>query len=391
LAEHIGGKILFGGGVFIAAVLTLLTPVAARCSVYLLITLRVLEGIGEGVTFPSLHALFSCWIPPVERSRAVAFASSGVTFGTVVGMLISGVLCDHGFAGGWPSVFYVFGTMGCVWSFAWFLLCYSSPSVHPRISTAEREYIEQSLEHCPTSAKLPTPWKKILTSLPFWACAIAQFANNWGGYTLLTCLPMYMHDVLQFDITENGILSALPFLVTWVLIIGGGYLADWLIAHNCLRTTTVRKLFNAVGLLSPALFLTIVGFLNCNRFLIVFAVVVAVGSAGLTIAGFAVNHLDIAPRYAGTLMGLANTLGTVGGIAGPHVVAALTYHESTRTQWQKVFGISTAIYCFGAAAYVVFGSGEIQDWAKVPQTTAESRPDERQDTEQGTSDMHNIN
>ena len=52
MAEHIGGKIIFGGGVLVTAVLTLLTPVAARWSVYMLIGLRVLQGIGEGVTLP---------------------------------------------------------------------------------------------------------------------------------------------------------------------------------------------------------------------------------------------------------------------------------------------------------------------------------------------------
>ena len=391
MAERIGGKTLFGGGVLVTAVLTLLTPVAARCSVYLLIALRVLEGIGEGVTIPSMHALLSCWIPPAERSRAVAFASSGAQLGTVIGMLISGVLCDHGFAGGWPSVFYVFGTVGCVWSFAWFVLCYSSPSVHPRISVAEREYIEQSMECCQTSAKLPTPWIKIATSPPVWACAVAQFANNWGGYTLLTCLPKYLHDILRFDMTQNGILSALPYIVTWLLMIVGGYLADWLSRPHRLHITTVRKLFNTAGLLIPGLFLSTVGFLDCNRFLIVFAVVIAIGSAGLTVSGFAVNHLDIAPRYAGTLMGLTNTLATVGGILGPQVVGMLTYHESTRSQWQKVFYIATAIYCFGAAVFLIFGSGEIQDWAVVPQTTAESRLNEGQITEQETSDERNIN
>ena len=156
MAEHIGGKI-FGGGVLVTAGLTLLTPLAARWSVYMLIGLRVLEGIAQGVAFPSMHALLSCWIPPMERTRAVTFVYAGTQLGTVIGMSLSGVLCDHGFAGGWPSVFYVFGAAGCVWSFAWFLLCHNSPSTHPRISVAERQYIQKSMESREASVKPPTP------------------------------------------------------------------------------------------------------------------------------------------------------------------------------------------------------------------------------------------
>jgi ACS family sodium-dependent inorganic phosphate cotransporter-like MFS transporter 5 len=47
LAERIGGKLLFGFGVFTTAVLTLLTPIAARADKYLFVVLRILEGIGE--------------------------------------------------------------------------------------------------------------------------------------------------------------------------------------------------------------------------------------------------------------------------------------------------------------------------------------------------------
>jgi len=377
---------LFGGGILVTAGLTLLTPVAARWSVYTLIGLRVLEGVGEGVTFPSMHALLSCWIPPMERTRAVMFVHSGTYLGTVIGMLLSGVLCDHGFAGGWPSVFYVFGAAGCLWSFAWFLLCHNSPSTHPRISVAERQYIEKSMESCETSVKPRTPWMKIATSRPVGACAIAYFTHNWGFYTLLTCLPMYMRDVLQFDMTQNGILSALPYVGTWFVVIGGGQLADWLRAPHRMQTTTVRKLFCASGHVLQGMFLIAVGFLGCNRILIASAFVLSISFSSLSWCGFAVNHLDLAPNYAGTLMGLTNTLATVAGILGPEVVGALTYHESTRAQWQKVFYIAATLYGFGATTFVVLGSGELQDWAVVPQIAVDVRHNEVHNTGEGMRD-----
>ncbi len=50
LAELFGGKILFGVGVLCTSVLTLVTPAAADISPYLLITVRILEGVGEART-----------------------------------------------------------------------------------------------------------------------------------------------------------------------------------------------------------------------------------------------------------------------------------------------------------------------------------------------------
>ena len=35
----------------------------------------------------------------------------------------------------------------------------------------------------------------------------------------------------------------------------------------------------------------------------------ALGLGGLTWAGFGVNHLDVAPKYAAILMGISNTVG----------------------------------------------------------------------------------
>lgn len=37
------------------------------------------------------------------------------------------------------------------------------------------------------------------------------------------------------------------------------------------------------------------------------------GFCGIARGGFSVNHMDIAPKYAGVVMGISNTAGTIAG------------------------------------------------------------------------------
>jgi len=77
LGARFGGKYLMGFGVLCPAVLTLFTPLAARHSVEMLILVRILEGLGEGVTFPAMHAMWSSWAPPLERSKLITLSYTG--------------------------------------------------------------------------------------------------------------------------------------------------------------------------------------------------------------------------------------------------------------------------------------------------------------------------
>lgn len=53
----------------------MLTPLAANGGVYVLMAVRVIEGVFEGVTFPCIHAVWSKWAPPHERSRSYILLS----------------------------------------------------------------------------------------------------------------------------------------------------------------------------------------------------------------------------------------------------------------------------------------------------------------------------
>ena len=365
MADRYGGKWIFGGSILALSVTSLLMPAAARIHLGVFLLLRILAGFSAGFVFPAMQALNARWSTARNRSIIVGVMIFGGSVGVIVGMLLSGVLCDHGFAGGWPSVFYVFGMIGCLWSGAWCLLVYDSPSTHPRISKAELRYWERETNKTDLVARPATPWRKLLTSIPVWALALAFFAFDWGRYTMVTCIPLFMHDVLGFDITENGVLSAVPFFSV-VFVIPLGWFADWLRSPGRLSTTVVRKVFCTTGFILAGCMLILTGYTGCNRDLAVALLFLATSCASISIPVVLVNQLDLAPLHAGKIMGLTNFVANVAQIVAVHVVGALTYERSTRSEWQNVFFVAAGVYALGAVVFVIFGSGDRQSWAESP-------------------------
>ncbi|XP_074652998.1 sialin-like isoform X2 [Tubulanus polymorphus] len=361
LARRFGAKYLFGGGIAITGLLTLFTPVLAKVNVWVLVASRVLMGICEGVTFPAIHTLWSKWAPPLERSKLAITTFSGAYSGTVVAMIISGLMAEHL---NWEAIFYFFGGLAIAWFMVWCLLITESPQTHPSITRLELEYIEHSIGFSDKKAdSQATPWKSIFTSLPVMAITVAHFGENWGFYTLLTGLPSFMNNVFHFSLQKSGFLAALPYLVMALAAQLGGNFADCLRGRLGCSTTLVRKLFNAVAFSGQAIFLIIVGFTpNINAAVV--SLTLAVGLGGFCYAGFAVNHLDIAPQYAGILMGITNTVATIPGIVSPIITGQIVQHKLA-SEWRIVFFIAAAIYLASMVVYVIFASGETQQWAKI--------------------------
>ncbi|XP_067388732.1 sialin isoform X1 [Emydura macquarii macquarii] len=358
LASKVGGKLLLGFGILIPAVFTLFTPLAADLGVGYLIAVRVLEGLGEGVTFPAMHAMWSSWAPPLERSKLLSISYAGAQLGTVVSLPLSGIICYYV---NWIYVFYIFGALGVLWFLFWIWLVSDTPETHRRISPTEREYILSSLKD-QLSTQKSVPWEPMLKSIPLWAIVVAHFSYNWTFYTLLTLLPTYMKEILRFDAQENGLLSALPYFGCWVFIIVTGQIADCLREKLNFSTVCVRKTFTLIGMIGPAVFLVAAGFIGCDYTLAVAFLTISTSLGGCCTSGFGINHLDIAPSYAGILLGITNSFATIPGMVGPVIAKSLTHHN-TVGEWQTVFYIAASINLFGAIFFALFGSGEVQDWA----------------------------
>jgi ACS family sodium-dependent inorganic phosphate cotransporter-like MFS transporter 5 len=71
-------------------------------------------------------------------------------------------LCVHGFAGGWPSIFYMNGTFMVIWLVVFAVLASDSPNTHRFITTEEKNYIiEETRGNNENEKKKPVSLKRI--------------------------------------------------------------------------------------------------------------------------------------------------------------------------------------------------------------------------------------
>jgi MFS transporter, ACS family, solute carrier family 17 (sodium-dependent inorganic phosphate cotransporter), other len=217
---------------------------------------------------------------------------------------------------GWQSIFYLFGIIGLLWTISWFAIVRESPEQDILISHQEREYIKRCLDREGQLKIANPPWRSIFTSKPVYAIAVAHFSYTWGYYTLLTQLPAYMKDILEFDLQNTGFVSSIPFLALSILLFISGYFADRLLIKNWLSITQVRKYFTNISFLAQMIFLMLGAYFQ-NTTTVIICITLSVGLGSFSISGFLANPLDLAPQYASIIVGFSNTFATLPGLISP--------------------------------------------------------------------------
>lgn len=345
-ADKFGGKRVLSFGVIWWSLATAMTPMAAKLGFPVLLAARACMGIGEGVAMPAMNNLLAKWVPLKERSRSLALVYSGMFVGSILGLAVSPHMIQllH-----WPSVFYIFGSLGLVWFGLWNQTAHSSPREDPLITDSEVELIEENKP--PQSSEINIPWKTILTRVEVWAIIICHFCHNWGTFILLTWMPTYYNQVLGLDLMKSGFFSVLPWISMSIAANLGGWIADGLVPK--LGVTVVRKLMQTIGFLGPAFFLTQLSKVDS----VSMAVICMMFSQGLDAfsqSGLYSNHQDIGPKYSGVLLGLSNTAGVLAGVLGTYVTGRILQTGS----WDQVWGLAVMLQITGTVIWNLFSTGE---------------------------------
>lgn len=359
VAELHGTKRVYGAALGANGIISLLLPWAAKGHWTLLLLMRALQGLAQGVVFPAMSAIVVRWVPVSERARFVSFAFQGASLGTVVALPLCGWVLQ---SWGWEAVFHVSGVLSLVWTAAWWLLVFDSPDQHPRITAKEREFLSEHLE--PVKAEPPpVPWLAALRSRQFWLGNLAGIGNDWGFHTFFNLGPKYMKTALGFDLKSSSWLSSLPFLSQYVFAMVYGSLADLLLQRG-VRLVTVRKVSVVVSHLLPVVGLLVLAYSGCNAVLSVVVLTLSVTMIGAVTSGFFQTPMDIAPNFAGVLTGVMNGLGSITPVLSTPLAGAVlqSFQEAPQVGWRYVFWVSAAMYVLGAVPFLLFYRAQVEPW-----------------------------
>ncbi|XP_054711595.1 putative inorganic phosphate cotransporter [Uloborus diversus] len=339
LAETFGPKTTLASGTFVSSLAMLITPLTPAVHAYFLILIQCIRGIAQGFMAPSIAILSANWYPKAERALLAGIGFTGVQLGRLLGGILTGMICDSAWIGGWPSVFYIFGGFGICVSLFQVLMIHSMPKDHPRISRAELKCILANQENVLTQKRPPVPWKKLFTSLPMYALLIAMCGQYWATVYYTSSHAIFVADMLKYPISQNGLVVSVPYIIPLLLTPGVSYLSTWLSKNKYLSVDKVRKLWNFLGSLGFSICLTIIIATKFEKIIATVGSILGIAFSSVSIFILALVPVDMSPTFAGTLTGLSIGIACLFGFLCPIVCGALTNKEMflrTRVNYKAI-------------------------------------------------------
>lgn len=323
-----------------------------------MLIVRFLFGAGEAGAWPNATRVFSRWIPAAERGRVqgIFFAGAHLAAGLtppLVLLFLQPLL-------GWRGVFFAFGALGFVWAFAWFRWFRDQPAEHPMVNAAELSLIQpegrhHSAGHGPAAAGV---WSALLTSRHVWLLSLIAFANGYGFYFIITWLPTFL-GTLGFSKSSLALYAGLPMVFAVPADLLGGVTTDLLARRFGLRLG--RALAGGLAYAAAAAAMFAATFVQ-NPHLAACLLAIGGGASMFALAASWASCIEIGGIHSGIVSATMNTVGQVGGMLSPIVLAWLVGQSQGAGQWMLPLQVIAALYLLAAISWIF-----INPCRKLPQ------------------------
>ena len=345
LGDRFGSRRILSTIVTYWSVMTAATAMAGNAVTF--IAVRFLFGVGEAGAFPVATRAMQLWYPREERGFVQGITHSASRAGAAIAPPIVVAIMS---TLGWQWVFYMCGAVGLIWAAWWYVSYRDLPEDHRMVSRAELQRIRGldeagNINPPKTEAKASVPWATLLRAPNMWAIMCAYFTYVYCLWIFLSWLPSYLVDFRHFTLIKVGIFASLPL---WAGVIGdtvGGLATDWLLkktgnAKLARRTVAITGMLGCCSFIVPAA-------LTEDPYVAVYCLTGAMFFLECTIGPSWAVPMDVGGKYSGTVSGMMNMAGNIGGALSPLVFGFLVQYGN----WQAPFIVAASLLVIGAAIW----------------------------------------
>jgi ACS family glucarate transporter-like MFS transporter len=297
---------------------------------------RFLIGLGESAAYPNSAKIVSYWSPAGSRGVATSVFITGLGVGGAASPLAITWVMLHW---GWRASFFLCGGLGGIVALTWHLYSRDHPEEHPRVNAEELKVIYQDQEASGVPVRRkgnstgPIPWKTMFRSRSSWALILSYFFIAYPAYIYYTWFFIYLIRVRGLSVVQTGLWGSTPFIAIILLSPLGGWLSDKLVSRLGVRRG--RRYAVWIGAGFSAIMLPAGGYVANSAG----AILLLAGASGFNLFATTIwwaTCNDITPNFSGSLSGLMNMSGNLGGWLSPILTAAIV----TRFGWNMAFNFA---------------------------------------------------
>lgn len=271
-----------------------------------LIFIRFAFGIGEAGAYPNMTGVVGRWFPKSEIGKAQGYIWAASRLGGALTPFIVIPVILHL---GWREAFYILGAAGLVWVVVWYIWFRDMPSALKGIKDTELDEIgvKENIKD-----KITVPWRKILKNKQFWLIILMYWFYAWASWFFFSWFPTFMEKGRGFEMKELNWAIAVPFLMSMIGNISGGYLTDNLSKKYGLKIG--RRIMGVGGLALSSVFMFLAAFIPGKIQVFVF-LSLCFGVIDMMLPSAWAVCLDVGKKFGGAISGAMNTAGNIGGFA----------------------------------------------------------------------------
>ena len=317
--------------------------------VWSLAATRFLMGAGEAAAWPNFNRTIANWIPMKERALASSLPLAGGGLGAALTPpFIAWLLLRYG----WKESFYAAAILGVAAATVWLAVARNGPEEHSWVNSRELEMIRAgSRVSSAGQGRAGTPWRIIFTNTNVWLLFASAATCGYLVYIYMTWFYVYLTEFRHLPRMQGAWYTAGPYVAMAVMTPMGGILGDR--ATRRFGKTIGRRLVSMLGMFLAAAGV-LLGVLVQDVHVAIYALSLGAGAIYFALSSHWAATIDISQRHAGTVSGIMNWGGNVGGMASPILTPLL----AQRIGWTAAMEVAALIiflggllWCFVDAAH----------------------------------------